>query len=77
MNEPQSTEQPQKDVPPPSDSSDAADSSASDDEKHPAQQPVGDNQETQTGWEGASAAPDLNNPEEHAKDNDATDSPNT
>ncbi|MBW3640149.1 MAG: hypothetical protein KY451_09915 [Actinobacteria bacterium] len=77
MNEPQSTAQPQKDVPPPSDSSDGSDSSASDDGKHPAQQPVGDNQGTQTGWEAAPAGPDLDNPEQHAKDDDATDSPNT
>ena len=77
MNEPQRTVQPQKDIPPPSDSSAGADSSTSDDAKHPAQQPVGPNSGKQEGWEAAAPAPDLNNPEEHAKDDNATDSPNT
>lgn len=69
MNEPQRTVQPQKEVPPPSDSSY--------DEKHPAQEPVGDGDEKPAGSAAAAPAPDLDDPDDHAQDNDATDSPNT
>ncbi len=66
MNEPQRSVQPQKEVPPSSDSSDSSDSSG--EEKHPAQEPVGDNDGKQAGGAAAAPAPDLDNPEEHAKD---------
>ncbi len=70
MNEPQQRSvQPQKEVPPASDSSY--------DEPHPAQQPVGDDDGMQAGSGAAAPAPDLDDPDDHAQDNDATDSPNT
>jgi hypothetical protein len=69
MNEPQRSVQPQKEVPPASDSSY--------DEKHPAQEPVEDDDGMQAGSGAAAPAPDLDDPDDHAKDDDATDSPNT
>jgi hypothetical protein len=61
--------EPQKEVP--------ASSDSSHDETHPAQEPVGDDDGTQAGWGAAAPAPDLDDPDDHAQDNDATDSPNT
>lgn len=69
MNEPQHTVQSQHEVPPPSDSST--------DEVHPAQKPAGDDDGMQAGWETAAPAPDLDDPSDQAKDDQATDSANT
>ncbi|MDQ3503021.1 MAG: hypothetical protein M3486_05345 [Actinomycetota bacterium] len=43
----------------------------------PPQEPAGDDDGMQAGSSAAAPAPDLDDPDDHAQDNDATDSPNT
>ncbi len=43
----------------------------------PPQESDGDDDGKQAGWEAAAPAPDLDDPNDPAKDDDATDSPNT